>query len=303
MFRSQSAHRTAFRSTEMLYSLLIVAVMLRLFFYWFSEADRYRIFLYEHLGAQPFDARTVSRYWMTGLVAAGIVSLGYGLFNWVVARTMGTFKRKYTPPNWLLVWLWSILPVGTGIVWITTTQNTPVLPQSIALGVAATAILGLFPALAIGTEMAFPTWRIFGTFIAAGGVIPIVLLLRAIELPAQGILSAKQAMSMAFGGVIFGVIWLTVAIAVFQHQQIHLNRLDIVLFGGYLTYEILPLVHYLLLTPTPYHYITVTDNFFAKSFVIQIISWLAAISSVIGADYIIKLLADATRKKYTHQEE
>ena len=286
MARSQSARRTSFTATHVLYTLLIVAAVLGLFFYWFGKANRYEIFLYGHLDAHPFDNRTVSRYWMAGLVAAGIVSVGYGLLNWLAARGLGIFGRKYTPPNWLPVWLYGILPVGAGIVWITVTQNTPVLPLPIALRVAAIAILGLAPALAIGTEMAFPTWRIFGTFIAAGGIVPVVLLLRAIELPAQGILSTKQALGMAAGGVIFGIVWLTAAISVFNRQQIKLHRQEIILFGGYIIYEILPLVHYLFLTPAPYHYITVTDNFFAKSWVIQSVSWLTAIGGVVGAEYI-----------------
>ena len=297
MAHTRSARRISFAQIPLiLYSLLSVAIEWGLFFYWFGMANRYEIFLYGHLGAQPFDDRTVSRYWMAGLVAAGVVSVEYGALNWFVARWMGTFRKKYTPPNWMSVWLLSILPVGAGVAWITATQNFPVLPLPMALRVATIAVFALAPALAVGAEMAFPSWETFGTFVAAGGVIPIVLLLRTVELPAAGILSTNQAMLMASGGVIFGAIWLVAMTLIFKQRHIPLPRENIILFGGYLVYEILPLAHYLYLTPAPYHYITVTDNFFAKSWVIQGISWLIAIGITAGTAYIPNLWQRIGRK-------
>ena len=53
-----------------LHALPIAVFVLGLYGYWFGIADRYAVFLYEHLGATPFDAVTRSRYWMAGLVAA-----------------------------------------------------------------------------------------------------------------------------------------------------------------------------------------------------------------------------------------
>lgn len=279
-----------------LYTLLIVIIEWGLFFYWFGIANRYEIFLYGHLNAQPFDTRTVSRYWMTGLVAAGAVSIGYGLLNWFVARWMGVFRKKYIPPNWISVWLLSIFPVGAGIVWITATQNSPVLPLPMALNVATIAVFALAPALTVATKMAFPTWRIFGTFAAAGGIPPIVLLLRTVELPAQRILSITQAAVLAFGGVVFGAVWLVIVLSILRQRHIQLPWQNIILFGGYFAYEILPLIHYLYLTPSPYHYITVTDNFFAKSWRVQGISWLAAIGIVAGAEYISKSIEKIRRR-------
>lgn len=57
----------------LLHAVPICLFILGLFYHWFAVADRYAVFLYEHLGATPFDDVTSSRYWMSGLVASGAV--------------------------------------------------------------------------------------------------------------------------------------------------------------------------------------------------------------------------------------
>ena len=70
----------------LLHAVPISLFVLGLFYYWFAVADRYAVFLYEHLGATPFDAATSSRYWMAGLVAAGAVMVIYVAVNWSIGR-------------------------------------------------------------------------------------------------------------------------------------------------------------------------------------------------------------------------
>ena len=66
------------RWRPLLDAALITLFVLALFFHWFGLANRYVLFLYGHSApgiplTQPFDAMTASRYWMSGLVAAGAV--------------------------------------------------------------------------------------------------------------------------------------------------------------------------------------------------------------------------------------
>lgn len=47
-----------------LHALPITAFILTLIYKWFALDDRYAIFLYDHMQAQPFDDVTIGRYWM-----------------------------------------------------------------------------------------------------------------------------------------------------------------------------------------------------------------------------------------------
>jgi len=81
----------------LLHALISSGMILSLFVYWFGVANRYIVFLYE-LGAGPFDPPTVSRYWMSGLVASGVVLVFYTYGNWVWGRVRGIQGRRYLPP-------------------------------------------------------------------------------------------------------------------------------------------------------------------------------------------------------------
>ena len=80
----------------LLHALPLTLLVLGLFFYWFAVADRCAIFLYGHLNATPFDRSTSSRYWMSGLVAAGAVLVVYTLTNWLMGRLAVRLKAGLT---------------------------------------------------------------------------------------------------------------------------------------------------------------------------------------------------------------
>ncbi len=67
----------------LLYAAPVSSFVLGLFYYGFGVADRYAVFLYDHLGAGPFHGRTVNRYWMSGLVASGAELVLYAIANWL----------------------------------------------------------------------------------------------------------------------------------------------------------------------------------------------------------------------------
>lgn len=116
------------------YAIPIAGFIVGLFYYWFALANRCVIFLYGHMRATPFDRRTISRYWMAGLVASGMVMVLYTFWNWLLGRIASWHEAfDYQPPAWWRVWLVSALPVAVGIFVITTTVNQPTLPMNIAV--------------------------------------------------------------------------------------------------------------------------------------------------------------------------
>ena len=127
------------------------SLLLYLFVLWFALRDRYQIFLYYHdmgvgFDTSPFGAVTTGRYWMTGLVASGLVSLLY-----LAAALMGGYLLPYTrPPRWHRLWLSCAVPLVVAIPAIVMTVNEPTLPLSNSLQVTAATLVGLALALRIG---------------------------------------------------------------------------------------------------------------------------------------------------------
>jgi len=154
------------------HAIAVTACVLGLFYYWFALADRYAVFLYGHLGATPFDAGTSSRYWMAGLVAAGVVLVVYAVANWVPGRLARAMRTRYDPPPWQRVWLLSAVPVAIGVVAITTRLNAPVLPTAVALSCVLTALSGLALALPAGGMAAHAPARLLALGLWAVGLWP-----------------------------------------------------------------------------------------------------------------------------------
>lgn len=271
--------------------ILICLFIIGLFYYWFALADRYIIFLYNHLKATPFDARTISRYWMSGFVASGATFIFYIVANWFLGRFAGIFYHNYSPPAWWQVWIFCIVPIGVGVLYITMTFNNPTLPLSIALVCAITTLLGL--ALALFTSSLATQKPIeFGWLtLIAMGLVPIFLLLRAIELPHIGLATIPVAYSIAAGGTLTGIIW-SIALVRLQTRFYPIKHkglaVKVYAIGLCLSFLLLPLFHYLLLTPPKFRYISVSANFFAVGIHIQILSLVVGVLVVIGLEQLQK---------------
>lgn len=261
--------------------------VLGLFFYWFAVADRYAVFLYEHLGAGPFDAPTRSRYWMAGLVAAGFVLVGatslYGGAGWRARRRGGA----YVPPAWWRVWLVAALPVGTGVVAITTTANTPTLPLLLGLACAASALAGLALALLPGRMAAQEPGRLAWLALDGLGVAAVLQLGIALGLPARALIGGPAAIAAAGGAFAGGAIWLALLGWVQRRRGVPPpSGASLFLAGCAWTYLLLPLAHHLLATPPGYRYITVAANFFAGSTAVQLLTWALAAALAWGAAWL-----------------
>jgi hypothetical protein len=263
-----------------LYAAFISLFMIALYYYWFALADRYDIFLYNHMHSKPFDANTRSRYWMTGLVASGAVMVLYALANWYLGRIAGLFHRTFTPPGWWQVWLGCAPFTGIGILIITMNVNQPTLSFAHAIPCALTAVIGLAFALVPGEMAARQPARLIWLMAAGLGLVPSLLLLRVAELPSHGFVEASVAYPVTLGTVTAGIIWLWGIIGWHSKRRNDgINMIELLLAGICLSYLLLPLVHHGLLSPPEFRYISNSANFFAFGFQFQLASWLAALIS------------------------
>ena len=273
----------------LLHAIPISLSVLGLFYYWFAIADRYIVFLYGHLGATAFDTITTSRYWMTGLVASGVVMVVYTLANWLLGRLADLRYQDYVypkgggPPAWWYVWLLCIPSLVIGIPIITMTLNSPVLRLSNTIACVITTLIGLALALMPGSYAAQQpsdlSWLVFDGM----GLMPTLLLLRVVELPRRGLANSPPAYLVAFGGTFVGLAWLGIITGLRSWRHRSMPDVSTLFISGIcLSYLLMPLAHHLLATPRGYHYISTSSNFFAFNSGIQILVFIVAAILAIG---------------------
>jgi hypothetical protein len=266
---------------------------LGLFYYWFAVADRYMIFLYGHMEAAPFDDFTSSRYWMSGLVASGAVMVLYTIANWFLGRVAGLRYRSYCPPAWWQVWLANMIPLVVGISVITMTFNQPTLPLSDAASCVLATLVGLALALTPGPLAAQQPSELGWLTLYGIGVMPILLLLRAIELPSRGLVSVSRAYSLAIGGTLVGVVWLGIMTWLrMLRQKPPIKPSQLLVAGLCLSYLLMPLLHHLLFVPPDYRYISTSSNFFAFDLGVQLLTFAVATVQALGIARLHRWLQD-----------
>jgi hypothetical protein len=286
-----------------------------LFYYWFAIADRYAIFLYGHHGAMPFDKRTSSRYWMSGLVACGTVMVLYAMANWFFGRLAGIRFRSYTPPAWWQVWLVSAPLLAIGIPSITLVFNQPTLRPSDATACVAVTLAGLALALTPGRLAAQRPLELVWLAITGLGLVPSLLLLRALELPAAGLATGRSAYLLSSGSLVVGIIWLTITSWLGDRRQLlHLaahrfaptlfdrpepmadaakgasrplvESVKLLVSAFCQSYLLLPLAHHLYLTPSEHRYISTSANFFALNLSTQLFCFLVTAALALGVTFL-----------------
>ena len=264
-------------ASALVFALLISILVLAAFTYWFVIADRYIVFLYYHdMGplvpdTSPFSRVTGSRYWMASLVASGAVLVLFGCVNWLLAR----FKRDYQPPYWLYVWLLCAVLLLPGILLITKTANQPTLPFSLALITACVALCGL--ALAIYAAGLVANRPVDMLWLAADGLgMALILILLANLTLIPGWLRDGAAWRLWLLALLMGFIllWLVlVTVLRFWRHTAMPPAAAVFLAGVVIAYLLLPLIHYLFATDG-YFYISNSDNFFARTLPLQLLTWL-----------------------------
>jgi len=253
---------------------LVISVMLGLFFYWFAIANRYVVFLYEHLGAGPFQEPNYSRHWMAGLVASGALLCVYALVGWCYRSLVAAFRKTDHMPSWQHVWMMNALPVAIGIWALTTQGKIPALPGSLSARCIIAAWTGMALALWLADLMVQRTSEALWVIVHGAGMVPILLLLRAVELPSYGLVSPSSAYLLGIAGLTVGVLWMAgMARLRLVWRKPPLNPFSIFCAGLGLSYVVLPFVHYLFFTPPGIRYISTAGNFFAMSLAVQLLCW------------------------------
>jgi len=276
------------------FALGIDALIIGLLTYWFAAADRNRVFLYEHdMGSNvpdtsPFSPVTSSRYWMSGLVAAGVVLILYVAINWTIARV----RSEYKAPEWWRVWVLASPVLLVAIPLITMTQNQPVLPFGQAAQLTAAAIVGLALALSPGRMAAhrpvYLVWLILDGF---------GLMLMLVTMPGLQFLSrwlendqTIYVLLLTLGSAA-SLAWLLLmsGLRIWRGHEIPAVQ-EVLLAGFALAYLVMPLMHHLLFTDG-YYYITDSDNFLARNPLLQIAIWLIVLAVAILITALRKHLA------------
>jgi hypothetical protein len=253
---------------------LVISVMLGLFYYWFAIANRYVVFLYEHLGAGPLQEPNYSRHWMAGLVASGALLCVYALVGWCYRSVVIAFHKTDHLPFWQHVWLLSAPPVAIGIWAITTRCNFPTLPWPLSARCIIATWIGMALALWLADLIVQQTSEALWVILHGAGMVPILLLLRAVELPFYGLASPAPACLLGTAGLVAGVLWMAgMARWRLVWRRPPLSPFSIFCAGLGLSYVVLPFAHYLFLTPPGIRYISTAGNFFAMSPVVQWMCW------------------------------
>jgi hypothetical protein len=272
----------------LVHGLLVAATVLVLFCVWFGVRDRYIVFLYFHdMGPRfpdtaPFSAVTASRYWMAGLVAAGIVMCLYV----GACLLQGRLRRGYRPPAWWHVWLVAAAPVAVGIPLVVMSVNVPRLPWLNAVQVTLAAIVGLGLAVAPAGLAARQPGRFFLLTVdggaAAGVLFGAEFVLRVLEMAQRG-----AARPLAILGVwTAGSLLLLLAMsAVYARRPPPPPSRQLAIAGCCVAYLLLPAVHHLGFTDG-YYYITTADNFFADTWPLQIVAWVVTASVILAITWL-----------------
>lgn len=260
------------------------------FYYWFALANRYVIFLYGHVAhgiakTEPFDVMTSSRYWMAGLVATGAVLLLYSGFYWLLGLLSRRRDHAISPPPWRQVWLLCALPLAAGIPLITMTVNRPTLPPMLAAACVVSTLVGLAFALWPAAWAVQHPLDLLWLGVDGAGLMPILLLLRVIELPGRGVsVSGPVAVFVAVGSIVGAIGWLWVMTRLRAWRGKTPPGAGALFASGMgSSYLLLPLLHYLLGKPD-YRYITAASNFFAFNWMLQLLIFILAGSLALGVN-------------------
>jgi len=271
----------------MFYAGPIIALVLYLTYTWFGVRDRYEIFLYFHdmgpgFDTTPFGRVTASRYWMSGLVAGGVVMVLYTLAHLVLGRAI----RGFRPPEPWRVWVLCADVALIATPAIAMTVNDPTLPLLNAAQVGVATLAGLGLAVALGQFAAAQPGPYLALMVDG---LPLALLMIAgsgFGSYPRWLAAGNTTMIVTHLAVVAAGI---VALAVTTGAYFVWPRLRVpdagkwLLAGAQVAYLLLPLNHHLFfckddgtwLDPDYFSYIPDADNYFAHRALVQVGIWAA----------------------------
>ncbi len=254
------------------HSVLVSFAVLILYSLWFVFLDRRSIFLYGHLHSTPFDFRTASRYFMTGLVASGTILIAYTVFNLVIKK----IRHSYQLPDWKIVWKYTCLILALPIFIILTFVGKPPMPILLSFWILVVLFAGLRLALYASNSIVNNFCQSVFAFFGGLALVPILLFIPlGIEFGLRKSLPAVLVIApvVSIGIALFGLWIMTLLYRRFK--QPYPSPLNIFLSGLTTAYLLLPLYHYLTSRPK-YIYISDSANFFANSIWLQTATFLVA---------------------------
>lgn len=257
--------------SSFVHSVLISAVILTLYSLWFIFLDRRFTFLYGHLHSTPFDFRTASRYWMTGLVASGAILVGYTTINLIIKR----FRHGYRLPDWQSVWRYSCLILSLPLFIILTFVGKPSIPVLLSFWIIVVLFTGLRLALYVSDFIVSNFRQSVFAFFDGLTLVPILLFIPlGVEFGLRKSLSALLIITpvVIVGIALFGQ-WITTLLYK-RFKQLFSSSLNVFLSGLTTAYLLLPLYHYLT-SRSKHIYISDSGNFFANSIWLQVTAFLA----------------------------
>ncbi len=285
------------RGPALRHGLILASLVLLLDAYWFGVANRHLIFLYFHdMGplvpdTGPFSRVTGSRYWMTGLVAGGLILAVYSGYLWL----RGRLRPGHQPPSRAAVWLAAAPPLLVGVPWITMTAKQPVLPWTWALRTTLVTLLALALALAPARLAAHRPLALVALLPEGWAVAALLLSLslgnRAIALWARGL---RWPAGLIAAGALSALVGLLGATAIYAWRRAPGPTLPTLLLAGFsLAYLLLPLLQYLGVGLSEgYFYISDSDNYFARHWAVQGAAWLATAGLLVALVRWRRRLAD-----------
>ncbi|MBN1877293.1 MAG: hypothetical protein JXA33_23925 [Anaerolineae bacterium] len=271
------------------YAILACAIILSLMYFWFAVADRYTVFLYYHdMGpyypdTSPFSRVTISRYWMTGLVASGAVMVLTTGLTWLLGRLM----KGYHVPTWWRVWIVATLLLMIGIPWITMTVNWPTLPLRHAAQVTMVTILGLAFAL-LPLQLAAERPRYLIGLSLDGSALTLFLLyaVKAELVPRWLSDGRMEWIRMCAAVCLSGAVGLLLLTGLRTWRRLPVPSIQETIVASFcIAYLLMPLAHYIIGT-NGYFYLSDSDNFFAQSWLLQLAVWLIAGILVSGVPHL-----------------
>lgn len=253
------------------FAVPVVMLVAWLYYDWFALSDRYFIFLYYHYvgDSAPFGAITITRYWMTGLVAAGTVMLLYLPLNF----TLGRLFRGYRAPDWRRIWLLCALPLAILIPALVMSVNEPVMPPGIAALITLVLLIGLGLALPLGSVVAETRiGALLLLLLDAAAMSAFLLFQHFIEV--RGRLNGVTLIALAVI-LLVGLAGLGLLTGLYRWRRSltpPTAPLMLLAFAN-LNYLFLPMLHHWVFSYDP-PYISDAANFFAGNLLLQVSVWI-----------------------------
>jgi hypothetical protein len=226
---------------------------------------------------------------MAGLVAGGAVLALCTAINWLLGR----LRRDYRPDAWWRAWLVGAPALVIALPVIVMTANQPRLPVIHALKTTSVALFGLALGLMPGRIAAVQPWALFRLsldgFCLALVLYAVAMIERAVDLVARGISGAALLLALVLVTALLGLMAMSI-LYVWRRWPIP-SASGILMAGLGIVYPLGALAHHLFVGLEGHWYISDSDNFFSRSWALQIFAWGVGLGLALVVTWLRRLVA------------